>query len=106
MKNSDNMNNRTVPIGKCLWQIIALTMSMVMLYSVLLITFHYHDDGQDHDDDCPICAVAHHHTADITITLPDAAYLPFSFPAYFAALVPTIAVIRFCHSPQNRAPPV
>ena len=81
-------------------------MSMVMLYSVLLVAFHHHDDGQDHDDDCPICAVAHHRTADITITLPDVAYLPFSFPAYFAALVLTVAVTRFCHSPQNRAPPV
>jgi hypothetical protein len=106
MKTSDNMTNSLVPVGKRLWQFTALAMSMVMLYSVLLVAFHHHDDGQNHDDDCPICTVAHHRTADITITLPAVAYLPFSFPAYFAALVLAIVVPCFCHSPQNRAPPV
>jgi hypothetical protein len=106
MKNSDGLTNSLDPAGKRLWHFIALAMPVVMLCSLLLVAFHHHDDGQDHDDDCPICAVAHHRTVDITITHPGITYLPFSFPAYFAALVLTIAVSRFCHSPQNRAPPV
>jgi len=106
MKTSKRTTNLAVPKVKRLWNPIAIAMTMVMLYSVLLVAFHHHDDDQDHDDDCPICTVAHHRTADVTITLPDVIYLPFSFSAYFAALVLTIAVTRFCHSPQNRAPPV
>ncbi len=99
-----NIPGRPFPPGKRLWRFIALAMSMVMLYSVLLVAFHHHDDG-DHDD-CPVCAVAHHRTADVTITLPGVHYLPFTFPTLFAALVLAVAVTRFCHSPQGRAPPL
>jgi hypothetical protein len=106
MKPSSRITRNRFPGN---WQhsrLIVLALSVLMLLSILLAAFHHHDDGQDHDDDCPICAVAHHRIADITLTLPDVAYLPFSFPAYFAALVLTIAPLRFCYSPQKRAPPV
>ena len=106
MKTSSRIIRNSISDGRQHRRLIALALSALLLFSILLVAFHHHDDGQEHDDDCPICAVAHHRTADLTITLPDAAYLPFSFPAYFAALVLTIAIIRFCQSPQNRAPPV
>ena len=100
-----SITDRADPSGKRMRHSIALAMTMVMLCSVLLVAFHHHDDDQDHDDDCPICAVAHHRTADISITFPGIAYLPFTFPTFFAALALTIAFTRFSQSPQNRAPP-
>lgn len=100
------MTGSQFPFKKRLWNCIALAMSMVMLYSVLLVAFHHHDDDQDHDDDCSICAVAHHRTADITITPPDIHYLPFTYPTVFITLVLTFVGIRFSHSPQDRAPPL
>jgi hypothetical protein len=106
MKPSSAIIRKNISEGRQHRRLIALALSALMLFSILLVAFHHHDDGQDHDDDCSVCAVAHHRTADITITLLDAAYLPFSFPACFATLVLAIAIIRFCHSPQNRAPPL
>lgn len=104
MNITNDMTNRPVPSGKRPWHFIAIAMSMVMLCSVLLVAFHHHDDDQDHDD-CSICAVAHHRTADIRITPPAVNYLPLTFLTWFAALVLTSSVIRFYHSPQDRAPP-
>ena len=106
MRPSSPITRNSIPEGRQHRRSIALALSVLMLLSILLAGFHHHDDGQDHDDDCPICTVAHHRTADITITLPGFIHLPFSFSTYFAALVLTIVVPRFCHSPQNRAPPV
>ena len=106
MKSSSLIIRNSFPADWHRRRRIALALSVIMLFSILLVAFHHHDDGQDHDDDCPICTVAHHRTADITITLPGFIHLPFSFSTYFAALVLTIVVPRFCHSPQNRAPPV
>src|ERR1039457_2618740 len=95
-----NFSSRTNSTGKQLWHTIALAMTMVMVCSVLLVAFHHHDDEQDHDDDCPICAVAHHRAADLTITFPNIAYLPFTFPTYFAAFILMCVVTRCNHSTQ------
>jgi|GEM_PF-983727 len=106
MNVSDNITRYPVPSGKRLRYLVALAMSMAILYSVLLVAFHHHDDGRDHDDDCPVCTVAHHSPAGATITAPCLTYLPFTFPACFAILALSIVVTRFCHTPQDRAPPV
>jgi hypothetical protein len=106
MKTAINMTSRQLPSGKRLWHFIAIAMPMVMLCSVLLVAFHHHDDAQDHDDDCAICAVAHHRTADIAITFPDVSYIPFSFPVCFASLNLAIVISGYTHSPQERAPPL
>jgi hypothetical protein len=106
MKTSTRTRNIPTPKVKRLWRFIALVMSMAMLFSMLLVAFHHHDDERDHDDDCPICAVAHHRTTDVGITLPDVNYQPFSYPTFFASLVLTLPVTRYCYSTQNRAPPV
>jgi len=105
MKASDHSAGSLISSGKRLRHLVALAMSMVLLCAVLLVAFHHHDDGRDHDDDCPVCSVAHHRTAAIATTFPHFNYLPFTFPAYFAILTLTIAVPRFCHSTRNRAPP-
>ena len=105
MTITDNITSYRVPTGKPLRYFIALAMLAILFCSVVLVAFHHHDDDQDHDDDCAICVVAHHRTADITISFPVVTYLPVSYPTFFAALILTIIVTRFCHSPKGRAPP-
>lgn len=104
MKIPLNMSDQQSPSGRRLWRLTALGMAMAMLCAVLLIAFHHHADNGDHDD-CAICAVTHHRAADTALAFPDLHYLPFSFPACFAAVVLIAVVTRYCHLPQNRAPP-
>jgi hypothetical protein len=100
------MTGRQFPLNKRFWHFIALTMSMIMLYSVLLVAFHHHDDEQDHDDDCPICAVTHHVTAVVAFTPPVSISLPFSILTLFILLPLPIVTVCCRFSPQTRAPPV
>ena len=100
------MKSHQIPVRIRQRHFIALALLMVMVCSLLLVAFHHHDGEQDHDDDCAICAVAHHRTADITISFPDVNYLPFTYPTFFAVFVLVVTVTRFCHSPKGRAPPV
>jgi cobalamin synthase len=104
MKILFNISVQQLPSGRRLWRLTALAMAMAMFCAVLLIAFHHHADDGDHDD-CAICSVAHHRPADTALTFPNLTYLPFSFPACFATVILILVVTRYCHLPQNRAPP-
>ncbi|GFE62639.1 hypothetical protein [Geobacter sp. AOG2] len=105
MKPFSGSTKSSIPDGGHRSRRIAFVLSVLVLFSILLFAFHRHDDGQDHGDDCPVCAVAHHRAADIAITLSDVTHVPFTSPAYSIVLVIICAVAYFCRSTQSRAPP-
>lgn len=94
-----------IPDGGCHRRHIALILSILLLLTILLVAFHHHDDGQDHDNDCSICAAAHHRPADLAAMPPDVTWLQFSFPAYSVILAFISVATYLCFSTQNRAPP-
>jgi hypothetical protein len=74
-----------------------------MMFSILVVAFHHHDDGCDHDD-CPICGASLlHQPADLSIPIqvvqPDFAKIEFFTPTAYN-IVKTFS-IPF----NNRAPP-
>lgn len=85
-------------------RLLALFLSVLMLVSVLLGSFHHHEDEQDHPD-CAVCAVAHHHSADEAVPPPLALSLPTASPALFVPVIPAVITTRIIHSQHNRAPP-
>jgi hypothetical protein len=59
----------------------------LILFSALLVAFHHHDDGREHDD-CPICSAGanlQHATVDLAIPIivihRDYARIEFIIPA-------------------------
>src|SRR5690242_9929180 len=75
-------------------RLIALAMSLLMLFSVLLVALHHHDDDAAHDD-CSICAVAHHNPAEIAAAHPGADYLATPLPAALAPPIPTPVITGY-----------
>jgi len=88
------MHKRLAPYILCL-----------LLLSALVTAFHHHDDSRLDHSDCATCAVAHHSTAELSLSFVDGTYQPPSYPSYFAPFILTSAVSRYFPSPRNRAPP-
>lgn len=85
-------------------RLVALILSLLLFSATLVESFHHHDDGQDHDD-CPICAAALHHSADIALPAPIVIYQPIVYLTFFSVFVPETFAAQICHIPESRAPP-
>jgi hypothetical protein len=81
----------------------ALSLTALLLLSVLLGSFHHHNDEQDHPD-CSICAVSHHQSA-APGHIPN--YTPPALtcaPTVFATAT-RISISAHRITSQSRAPP-
>lgn len=103
MSNYLHIAEDSLQSGKKLWQSVAIVMSMLMLFSLLLFAFHHHEGEQSHDD-CNICSVLQNRLADVPL-LSSLNYLPFVFLICLTSLVFIVDYTRYCQTPQNRAPP-
>jgi hypothetical protein len=83
---------------------ISLFLSILLLFSTLVVSFHYHADGADHPD-CSIC-LAHNQQADSSYILPFPEIQREFTETLLPQPVPAI-IAKSCFTPaNNRAPPV
>lgn len=72
--------------------------------SILVVAFHHHDDGCDHDD-CPICvAVLHHSPAEVAAPA-IVVYLVFNSFDVFIPSTLDVVTQTFSSTISSRAPP-
>ena len=75
----------------------------LIMFSTLVVAFHHHDDGCDHDD-CPVCkASLHHQPADLAVLI-QVIVSDFAEIEFFIPTTPSITKTYFTPF-SSRAPP-
>ena len=75
----------------------------LIMFTILSVAFHHHDDGCDHED-CPVCSASlHHQPVDLAIPI-QVIHLISARIEFFIPTTPDI-VIAFSTPINSRAPP-
>jgi hypothetical protein len=94
---------KTIVTSERMFKRLTLFCMCLVMFSVLIVAFHHHDDGADHDD-CALCgATLQHQPADLAIPIP-VIHPDFVTTEFFTPATPRI-VKTFSTPFNNRAPP-
>lgn len=83
---------------------LSLIILCLLLFSSVATAFHHHDDAGEHDD-CPVCAVSHHHqAADVVAPFVFSSIISYTIATWLLPDSPAISDTDYTPA-NNRAPP-
>jgi len=75
----------------------------VIMFSAIVVAFHHHDDGDDHED-CPVCSASLHHSPAVFVQPVQDIHQDFTKTEFFTPAIQKF-VKTFSATVNCRAPP-